>query len=54
MEKTFKAMQCKKCRKYFKKKQESLSTCKKTPAIFGSFRHILLNPKTKTNGQLFK
>ena len=29
MEKTFRAMQCQKCRKYFKKKQESQNMVKK-------------------------
>ena len=50
MEKTFKAMQCQKCRKYFMKKWESLNICKKTIVFFGSwlefqyFRHLLKNP----------
>ena len=54
MEKTFQAMQCQKCRKYFKKKWESRNTCKKSTCFFlvpwwrfQYFRHLLQNPHIK-------
>ena len=54
MEKTFHAMQCQKCRKYFKKKWESQNTCKKSTWFFLApgcrfqyFRHLLQNPNFK-------
>ena len=54
MEKTFKAMQCQKCRKYFKTKWESRNTCKTSTWFFWVpgwrfqyFRHLLQNPNLK-------
>ena len=46
-------MQCYTCRKYFKNKQESWTTCKKAIIFFGdllkisTFRRLLQNPTTK-------
>ena len=54
MEKTFKAMQCQKCSKYFKKKWESWNTRKKSTWFilvpwwrFQYFRLLLQNPNIK-------
>ena len=54
IEKTFKAMQCQMCRKYFKKKWESQNTCRKSTWFFlvpgwrfQYFRHLLQNPNLK-------
>ena len=54
METTFQAMQCQKCRKYFKKKWKSRNTCKRKHLFFlvpgcrfQYFRHLLQNPNLK-------
>ena len=53
VKKTVEAEQCQKCRKYFKKKQESQNMYKKTLIFFvpiwriQHFKHILYNLKLK-------
>ena len=52
-------MQCYKCRKYFKNKQESWTTCKKAIIFFGdllkisTFRRLLQNPTPKLAASFF-
>ena len=41
VKKTVESEQCQKCRKYFKKKQESQNMCKKALSFFGSYSEIL-------------